>query len=96
MSNGGDLGHVALDFDAGRAIAGLGDLVGCLHAKERVHFRTESFFDSQSHFGREGGSGVQQRGECRPGDAKNLRGLRYGGKGGKEGKGVGLDGADFF
>jgi hypothetical protein len=40
----------APDVDFLLAIAGLGDVVGRLHAPERVHFYAESLFDAQGPY----------------------------------------------
>jgi hypothetical protein len=49
----------AADVDVLFAFAGLGDVVGGLHAHEGVHLDAEGFFDAQGHVAREIGFAVQ-------------------------------------
>jgi len=68
-------GDVAPDCEAAGVLAGLGYVVGELHAEKVVHVWAEGFLDAQRHFRRERGLAVQQVGERGAAHFQNLRRL---------------------
>src|SRR4030042_5328218 len=70
--------HVALNLDVCLPVAGLGNLIGGLHAKKSIHLRAESLLDPQRHVRRERGAAVEKGRKSGPGHAKNLGGLGNG------------------
>jgi hypothetical protein len=58
-------------------LAGLGDVVGSLHAHKRVHLHPESFLNAERHIAREVRPGIQQAGQRWPRNPKRHSRRRY-------------------
>src|SRR3990172_13096847 len=59
------------------AFAGLSDVVGGLHAHERVHLHSKGFLDAEGHVPGKVSLAVEQAGQCGPGNMKRGGGGRY-------------------